>query len=573
MDAYSKLFDKMEAESKLAEKMLTDKLEDEKRTKGTIKNDTKLTENQKGEIKSLEEAESEKKQSVKVEPEKKILFKPKVLKSAVNNRTSDIKKPKSLIKIYLIRPGILTIIIAGMVFTPSGSTLIVKDDVIHYSAPTSFVHTGNSVHGIQNVLNITRDAFASEQEYRKRLRGAVSAFNHAVGQHNPDYQAATATLSREVPDVKSGKFPLSIKWQLWTKQLDREGYLNVPSDKAKALLEEGEQKPVYIYLDIVEDALRISKIVMIGVEEEMTVSFWPGGTIKHDLISDMEFVWIPGRCFTMGSSSSDGDSRVSEREAHDVCMNGFWIGRYEVTQAQWERIMGQNNSESNNKQTGHDTSNNPVMVFSEEFLPRLNRKVMYDMYRLPGEAVEELLLRLDKKEMYDMYRLPGEAVEEFLIRLNRKAMYDMYRLPSEAEWEYAARAGSSGKYCFGDNSSKLEEYAWYNVNSGYTVHPVGQLKPNKWGLYDIHGNVWELCEDFWHPNYDNAPSDGSSWFHIIDAGVWKGGDHTTRVIRGGGVEDPPNLLRSASRSMLDYDSKRQFRRIGFRLVRSGGFLD
>ena len=527
MDAYSKLFDKMEAESKLAEKMLTDKLEDEKRTKGTIKNDTKLTENQKGEIKSLEEAESEKKQSVKVEPERKLLFKPKVLKSAVNNRTSDIKKPKSLIKIYLIRPGILTIIIAGMVFTPSGSTLIVKDDVIHYSAPTSFVHTGNSVHGIQNVLNITRDAFASEQEYRKRLREAVSAFNHAVGQHNPDYQAATTTLSREVPDVKSGKFPLSIKWQLWTKQLDREGYLNVPSDKAKALLEEGEQKPIYIYLDIVEDSLRISKIAMIGLEEEMTVSFWPGGTIKHDLISDMEFVWIPGRCFTMGSSSSDGDSRVSEREAHDVCMNGFWIGRYEVTQTQWERIMEQNNSESNNKQTGHDTSNNPVMVFSEEFLPRLNRKVMYDMYRLPGEA----------------------------------------------EWEYAARAGSSGKYCFGDNSSKLEEYAWYNLNSGYTVHPVGQLKPNKWGLYDIHGNVWELCEDFWHPNYDNAPSDGSSWFHIIDAGVWKGGDHTTRVIRGGGVEDPPNLLRSASRSMLDYDSKRQFRRIGFRLVRSGGFLD
>ena len=532
MNAYEKWFVKMEAERKLAEnreaeKMLTDKIEDEKRTKGTIEDETKLTENQKDEIKSLKETENKKKQSVKVEPQKKLLFKPKVLKSAVNNRTSDIKKPKSLKIIYLIGSGILTIIIAGGVFNLSGRTRILKEGVIPISTSTSFVHTRNNVHGIQNVLNITRDAFTSEQEFRKRLREAVSTFNHAVGQHNPDYQAATATLSREDPDIKSGKFPLSIKWQLWTKQLDREGYLNVPSDKAKALLEEGEQKPVYIYLDIVEDSLRISKIAMIGLEEEMTVLFWPSGTIKHDLISDMEFVWIPGRCFTMGSSSTDGDSQVSEREAHDVCMSGFWIGRYEVTQTQWERIMGQNNSESNNKQTGHDTSNNPVMVFSEEFL----------------------------------------------LRLNRKVMYDMYRLPSEAEWEYAARAGSSGKYCFGDNSSKLEEYAWYNLNSGYTVHPVGQLKPNKWGLYDMHGNVWELCEDFWHPNYDNAPSDGSSWFYITDGGVWKGGDPTSRVVRGGGVEDPPNLLRSASRSMLDYDIVRQFHRIGFRLVRSGGFLD
>ena len=80
----------------------------------------------------------------------------------------------------------------------------------------------------------------------------------------------------------------------------------------------------------------------------------------------------------------------------------------------------------------------------------------------------------------------------------------------------------------------------------------------------MYGNVWELCEDFWHPNYDNAPSDGS---------VWEGGDQASWVVRGGGFEDPPNFLRSASRSMLDYDNERQFHRIGFRLVRSGGFLD
>ena len=365
--------------------------------------------------------------------------KPKVLQSAVNNRTSDIKKSKRIKIIYLIPSGILTILIAVAVFNLSYLTRIVKEGVKPISESTPFV-----VSGIQDVLNITRDAFASEQEFQKRLRIGGSCFNRAVEQHNPDYQAATATLSREGPDIKSGKLPLSINWNLWTKQLDREGYINIPSDKSKALLEEGEQKPVYIYLDIVEDSLRISKIAMIGFEEEMTVSLWPVGTIKHDLISDMEFVWIPGRCFTMGSSSTDEYSQISEREAHDVCMNGFWMGRYEVTQAQWERIMGKNNSESNNKQSGHDTSNNPVMVFSEEFL----------------------------------------------VKLNGRAMKKMYRLPSEAEWEYAARAGSSEKYCFGNDFNKLEEYAWYRLNSRYTVHPVGQLKPNKWEFYDTWRRVY-----------------------------------------------------------------------------------
>ncbi len=541
MKSYIKLFEKIEAERKLAEKMLTDKVEAEKSTKDTIieketkppenqKDKTKPPENQKDKIKPpenhedkikpLEETKNENQGPVQLSPKKQQPFKPKVSKPAVTNGTSDIKKPKSLKKIYLIGSSILIIIIiAGVALHLSDRTQIVKESVvIPVSTPTPSVRTENSICGIQDIINITRDDFASEQEFRKRLGEAVSTFNHAVGQHDPDYQVATATLSREGLDVQSGKFPLSMEWQLWVKQLDREGYINVPGNKAEMLLKEGEQKPIYIYLGIVEDALRINKIVMVGLEEEMIVSFWPSGTIKHDETSGMDFVWVPGRCFTMGPIPTDGESQVSENETHDVCMNGFWMGRYEVTQAQWERIMGHISSESNNKQSGQGTSNNPAMVFSKQFS----------------------------------------------LSLNGREVDNTYRLPSEAEWEYAARAGSSRKYCFGDNSSQLEKYAWYSLNSGYTVHPVGQLKPNKWGLYDMYGNAWELCEDFWHPNYDNAPSDGS---------VWEGGDQTSKVVRGGGIEDLPDVLRSAYRRMLEFDSERRLYQTGFRLVRSGGFLD
>ena len=115
------------------------------------------------------------------------------------------------------------------------------------------------------------------------------------------------------------------------------------------------------------------------------------------------------------------------------------------------------------------------------------------------------------------------------------------RLPSEAEWEYACRAGNTGPFSFGDGDGPLGEYAWYDGNSGRQTHPVGQKKPNAWGLYDMHGNLWEWCQDAWAANYDAAPGDGSAR---------EAESAPIRVHRGGSWLGSPPLCRSACRRGL-----------------------
>jgi formylglycine-generating enzyme required for sulfatase activity len=120
-----------------------------------------------------------------------------------------------------------------------------------------------------------------------------------------------------------------------------------------------------------------------------------------------------------------------------------------------------------------------------------------------------------------------------------------YRLPTEAEWEYACRAGSSTKWCFGDDENQLQDYAWYGENSGDKTHPVGEKKPNKFGLYDMHGNVWEWCEDDWHENYDGAPTDGSARKKYGSA--WKNSNENRSLLRGGSWVLRCKYCRSAYR--------------------------
>jgi formylglycine-generating enzyme required for sulfatase activity len=218
----------------------------------------------------------------------------------------------------------------------------------------------------------------------------------------------------------------------------------------------------------------------------------------------MEFVLIPAGTFTMGALDSYSD----EQPIRTVRISRpFYLGKYEVTQAQWEAVMGYNPSAWRGQRN------------------------------LPVEQVS------------------WEDVQEFLRRLNTEEGAVRYRLPTEAEWEYAARAGTATAYSFGSDVSRLDEYAWYGGNAAHTSHPVGLLKPNAWGLHDMHGNVWEWVHDC----YETYPI-GT----VIDPqGPTSGG---SRVFRGGGRSNVAWRCRSSSRGYCPPESRLDA--VGFRVLRT-----
>ena len=190
--------------------------------------------------------------------------------------------------------------------------------------------------------------------------------------------------------------------------------------------------------------------------QEASRSPSPGQTRK---VLGIDFVWVPPGTFQMGSPHTEKGRQVcyeSER-LHGVRVpHGFWLGKYEVTQRQWIDLMGKNPSK-------HDNGD-------------------------PQRPVE---------------RVSWQDCQEFLARLNARTSGE-FRLPTEAEWEYACRAGTQTTYCFGNDHLKLGEYAWHYGNAGRTTHPVGQKKPNAWGLYDMHGNVQEWCLDWYKDDYSGG---------------------------------------------------------------------
>ena len=200
----------------------------------------------------------------------------------------------------------------------------------------------------------------------------------------------------------------------------------------------------------------------------------------------IKLVLIPKGTFMMGSPTSE-EGRVQDETQHQVTISkDYYLGVTEVTQGQYEKVMGTNPSNFQGKKTRGSSSNHPVEMVSWE------------------DAVE-----FCKK----LSVLPEEQ------KAGR-----VYRLPTEAEWEYACRAGSKTAYSFGESSKSLGDYAWFGGNSNYQTHAVGEKKANAWGLYDMHGTVWEWCSD-WYGEYPNSaisdpvgPREGS--FRVIRAGSW-----------------------------------------------------
>ena len=210
-------------------------------------------------------------------------------------------------------------------------------------------------------------------------------------------------------------------------------------------------------------------------QEQQPVEQQPEPERPQSNLPEIEMVWVSGGTFTMGATSEQGsDADSDEKPAHSVTLSGYYIGKYEVTQAQWKAVMG----------------NNPSSFTGDN---------------LPVE------------------RVSWNEVQEFIKKLNQLTGKS-YRLPTEAEWEYAARGGSNSRGYKYSGSDNVGSVAWYYDNSGSTAHPVGSKSPNELGIYDMSGNVWEWCQD-WYGDYSSSsqrnpkgPASGS--LRVYRGGCW-----------------------------------------------------
>jgi len=211
----------------------------------------------------------------------------------------------------------------------------------------------------------------------------------------------------------------------------------------------------------------------------------------------LEFVLVPGGTFWMGSPDDEPGRASDEGPRHKVTVKSFLLCRTECTNEAWYSIDDERDS---------------------------------------------------PKRHGDKFPVQRESWNDVSVWCRRAG--DGLRLPTEAEWEYACRAGTEGRFCCGNDESNLDDFAWYDSNAEYT-HPVGSRKPNAFGLYDMHGNVWEWCQDR-YADYTKTPRDGTAYE----------GDGSGRVFRGGCWGGPSNICRSANRGGLD--QRRPHSNLGFR---------
>jgi formylglycine-generating enzyme required for sulfatase activity len=261
--------------------------------------------------------------------------------------------------------------------------------------------------------------------------------------------------------------------------------------------------PVYIYRK--------------GLNKEDKKDKYVHGETKK--IGGIEFVYIKGGTFMMGSN----DGKVDEKPVHKVKVSSFWMGKYEVTRKQYKDIMGENNS---------------------SYIGKLDRD----------------------PSVYPVDMIEWNDAMKFCKKFSRKNKIKV-RLPYEAEWEYAARAGSTTKYYWGDKDDfkTVNKYAVYNENRNDQdgANKIGTKKPNKFGLYDMSGNVWEWCMD-WYDNkyYRNSPKKNPKGpLKCSKTDTYDDG----RVNRGGCWDYDSKELRSANR-LIEYGAEGGWGLVGFRLL-------
>ena len=334
------------------------------------------------------------------------------------------------------------------------------------------------------------------------FRGGSSAIV-SISPVEAEYRAKKSARIRQQPSVSSSQVgSLKKGTSIWVagKILDQPWYLvEIPDGNGQG----------YVYSSLLTPSTpgtTTNRAVVLKNSEIKTKPVASGvniskGNTHTDSTTGMQFVPIQPGCFQMGSNVGSGD----EKPVHRVCLSAYDIGKYEVTQAQWQKVMGSNPSHFKG-------SNKPV------------EQVSWD------------------------------DVQGFIRKLNQQAER-RYRLPTEAEWEYACRGGGGDqKYCGGNNANSV---AWYDNNSGGTTYDVGQKQANELGLYDMSGNVWEWVQDWYSSDYySNSPANNPG-------GPSSGGSY--RVFRGGSWYSHASRLHSVYRS--NYSPGIRSSHLGFRLAR------
>jgi formylglycine-generating enzyme required for sulfatase activity/tRNA A-37 threonylcarbamoyl transferase component Bud32 len=334
-------------------------------------------------------------------------------------------------------------------------------------------------------------------------------------------------LNEKPPSLLSdGRLPLALEqviMQALEKDPDKRPQKAITfAEELRTALQSPVPRPSVIMPALSEFTFEVARVESSGkvIERTKRKARYFKERIDSELI---ELVEIPGGSFVMGSPSGENDRHDDEGPQRVVNVKSFYMGKYEITQAQWR-----------------------VIAASE--------KITRDLIIHPSH------FRGDKKPIE---RVSWYDAVEFCLRLSRMTGRE-YRLPSEAEWEYACRAGMESPFCLGENI--CEEAVNHNGNFPYGKAPKGQWRStttavgslgvaNNFGLYDMLGNVWEWCQDVYHSNYEDAPTDGSAWL---------GGDYFPRVIRGGSWRAPAVDCGSAARNNNDPHIREDD--IGFRVV-------
>ena len=339
---------------------------------------------------------------------------------------------------------------------------------------------------------LVRDPFETPEEFEQRLIAY------------PPILAGHGDLLREQYDIINCLFPVIFTSEKWFKNYGKqvEYALTLNRDDARDLYNKGARYEVFARLGVVGGQAIVRELLLVAEGQGYLLDSHVGQEWCCP-ITGMVFMWVPGGTFQMGDLFGDGSS--GEKPEHEVRLDGFWLGKFPVTQGEWQKVMGSNPSHFKN---GHN---------------------------------------------YPVEKVSWEDVQYFIKKLNKQGD-GKYRMPSEAEWEYAARSGGEKeRYAGGDD---VDLVAWYAENSGNSTHPVGQKAPNGLGLFDMSGNVWEWVQDWY---VEDAYSKRDS------KGIYAGSG-SDRVSRGGSWGNFARSTRCANRGSLPPDSRNS--NLGARLART-----